>query len=127
VQTDRTFRIPAVRLVEAHVPAEPRSFVYRVDWESPMLGGFLGACHAVELPFVFGTWDLPGGDAFAGKGPDVEALSARMMDAWLAFARSGDPGFDAYGAERRTMVFGRECRVEADPQAEERRVWEGRL
>jgi para-nitrobenzyl esterase len=128
VQTDRTFRIPAVRLAEAQAQREPRTFMYRVDWESPMLGGFLGACHAVELPFVFGTFDLPGGDAFAGKGPEVEALSARMMDAWLGFARSGDPGFPAYEPERRaTMVFGREGGLEHDPQADERRVWEGRL
>jgi carboxylesterase type B len=52
-----------------------------------------------------------------------------MMDAWIAFARSGDPGWPAYDAERRTtMLFGRTCGTEDDPQGEERRVWEeGRL
>jgi para-nitrobenzyl esterase len=127
VHTDRTFRIPAVRLAEAQSPHQPRTFMYRVDWESPMLGGVLGACHAVELPFVFGTYDLPGGDQFAGKGPDVEALSARMMDVWLDFARSGDPGWARYDEARRTtMIFGRECGAEDDPHASERKVWEGR-
>jgi para-nitrobenzyl esterase len=127
VHTDRTFRIPALRLAEAQAPHQPRTFMYRVDWESPMLGGVLGACHAVELPFVFGTYELPGGDQFAGKGPDVEALSARMMDVWLDFARSGDPGWPAYEPTRRTtMIFGRDCGTEDDPQAAERKVWEGR-
>jgi para-nitrobenzyl esterase len=127
VHTDRTFRIPAVRLAEAQAPHQARTYMYRVDWESPMLGGVLGACHAVELPFVFGTYGLPGGDQFAGKGPDVEALSARMMDVWLDFARSGDPGWAAYESKRRTtMVFGRDCGTEDDPQAAERKVWEGR-
>ena len=125
--TDRTFRIPAVRLAEAQALHQPRTFMYRVDWESPMLGGVLGACHAVELPFVFGTYALPGGDQFAGKGPDVEALSAHMMDVWLDFARSGDPGWGGYEAKRRTtMMFGRDCGTEDDPQAAERKVWEGR-
>jgi para-nitrobenzyl esterase len=128
IQTDRAFRIPAVRLAEAHAAHAPRTFMYRVDWESPLFGGALGACHAVDLPFTFGTLDAPGGDAFAGKGPEVEALAARMMDAWASFAHTGDPGWPAYDAERRTtQLFGRTCRTEDDPQAPERRVWEGRL
>jgi len=128
IHTDRTFRIPAVRLAEAQARHQRRTYMYRVDWESPMLGGVLGACHAVELPFVFGSYALPGGDQFAGKGPEVEALSARMMDAWLAFARSGDPGFPAYDDEKRTtMIFGRECGTQDDPQGAERKIWEGRL
>jgi para-nitrobenzyl esterase len=128
VHTDRTFWVPALRLAEAQAAREPRTFVYRVDHESPMLGGALGACHAVELPFVFGTYDLPGGEQFAGKGPEVEALSGRMMDAWLAFARGGDPGWPAYDAERRaTQVFGPRCALEHDPRPDERRVWDGRL
>ncbi len=128
VRTDHAFRIPAVRLAEAQAVHEPRTFMYRVDWESPLLGGLLGACHGIELPFVFGTHDLPGGEAFAGKGPELESLSARMMDAWLAFARSGDPGWRAYEPERRTTrLFARACEVEDDPHGAERRVWEGRL
>jgi para-nitrobenzyl esterase len=127
-QTDRTFWVPALRLAEAQAAREPRTFMYRVDHESPMLGGVLGACHAIELPFVFGTYDLPGGDQFAGKGPEVEALSVRMMDAWLAFARTGDPGWPAYdGSRRTTQVFGPVCATEDDPRPDERRVWDGRL
>jgi para-nitrobenzyl esterase len=128
IQTDRVFRIPAIRLAEAQLAHQARTFMYRVDWESPMLGGALGACHGIDLPFVFGNFDLPGGDAFVGKGPDVAALAERMMDAWLAFARSGDPGWEPYDARRRaTMLFGRACRSESDPQAVERKVWEDRL
>jgi para-nitrobenzyl esterase len=128
LQTDRTFWVPALRLAEAQAARELRTFMYRVDHESPMLGGVLGACHAIELPFVFGTYDLPGGDQFAGKGPEVEALSARMMDAWLAFARTGDPGWPAYeGSRRTTQVFGPVCATEDDPRPDERRVWDGRL
>jgi para-nitrobenzyl esterase len=128
IHTDRSFRIPAVRLAEAHAAHEPSTFMYRMDFESPLLGGALGACHAVDLPFVFGTYDAPGGELFVGQGPEVGALSEAMMDAWLAFARCGDPGFPAYGGERRaTRVFGPGSGVEDDPHPAERRVWDGRL
>ena len=59
-------------------------------------------------------------------GDDADALAATMMDAWLAFARTGDPSraglaWPVYDKETRpTMVFGRETRVEAGPRDEER-------
>ena len=129
IQTDRTFRIPGIRLAEAQAKHAPQStFMYRFDWESPMLGGMLGACHAVEIPFVFGTADLPNGEQFSGKGPEVDALIAATMDTWLRFARTGDAGFPVYhAAKRTTRIFGREIRSEDDPQSAERKVWEGRL
>jgi len=40
-----------------------------------------------------------------------------MLDAWTAFARTGDPGWPAYRAPaRRTMVFDVERRVVAHPR-----------
>ncbi|MEJ5220580.1 MAG: carboxylesterase family protein, partial [Tepidiforma sp.] len=113
---------------------EPRTYVYFFTYASPARRGAMGACHALEMPFVFGTLDAPGQDRFAGTGPDVERLSANMMDAWIAFARSGDPShegigrWEAYDAEQRpTMVFDRESGLERDPYAEERRAAESLL
>jgi para-nitrobenzyl esterase len=136
IETDRVFRVPAIRVAEARAPYPAATFMYRFDWESPALGGALGACHAVELPFVFGALGAPGAEFFAGKGPEAERLCARTMDAWIAFARSGDPShpdlpggrFDPYDLERRnTLVLGRECSAELDPGSAERRVWDGIL
>ena len=89
LDSDRTFRVPAIRLAEAQAPHQPRTYKYFFTWSSPARRGTLGACHALELPFVFGTLDAPTMDRFAGKGPDAEALATRMMDAWIAFAKSG--------------------------------------
>ena len=47
--------------------------------------GALGACHALELPFVFGTLHLAGVDRFVGAGPAADALSAEIMDVWSTF------------------------------------------
>jgi para-nitrobenzyl esterase len=136
IETDRVFRIPAIRVAEARAPHAGSTFMYRFDWESPALGGALGACHAVELPFVFGALGAPGAEHFAGTGAEADLLCARTMDAWIAFARSGDPShpdlpggrFPAYDLGRRaTQVLGRECGVELDPGGAERRAWEGIL
>ncbi len=134
VETDRIFRVPALRLADAQAPHAQRTFVYLFTWRSPALGGKLGSCHALELPFVFGTVDLPGLRAFVGDGEDATRLSRRMQDAWLAFARSGDPshtelaGWPAHDPRTRpTQVFGRECRVEGRGDDAELRFWEGIL
>ncbi len=136
IESDRVFRIPAIRLAEARAKHAGATFMYRFDWESPALGGALGACHAVELPFVFGALDRPGAELFTGTGPEAERLCARTMDTWIAFARSGDPShadlpgghLEAYSLERRsTLVLGRDCGCEIDPASAERRAWEGLL
>ena len=54
--------------------------------------GYLGSCHALEIPFVFGTVHNPAVQGFSGGGDDAFALSAAMREAWTAFARTGSPG-----------------------------------
>ncbi|MEE9279262.1 MAG: carboxylesterase/lipase family protein [Myxococcota bacterium] len=128
MESDRVFRLPAIRLAEAQAAHQPRTYAYLFTWTSPAFEGRLGACHALDIPFVFGTHVIPGIDAFAGSGPEADALSERMMDAWLGFARSGDPGWPAFDEERRaTMIFDAQSAVEYAPFDEERRVWDGIL
>jgi para-nitrobenzyl esterase len=130
LETDRIFRMPALRLAETQARHDPRVYSYLFTWKSPMLGGMLGSCHALELGFVFGTHSQPGMVDFSGAGPKADELSQRMMDAWLAFARSGDPStrsaaWPRYTAtERPTCVFGEETKLVRAPHDEERRAWE---
>ena len=98
------------------------------------MGGSLGACHGIDIPFVFGSIGRRGAQRFAGSGPDAERLSARMMDAWLAFARGGDPNhadlpdWAPYDADRRaTLIFDREPGVSLAPFDAERSAWDGLL
>jgi para-nitrobenzyl esterase len=132
--TDLTFRIPAIRLAERQAVQHAPVWMYRFDWRSPVMGGRLGAAHAMEIPFVFNTLDQPGLSALTGDAPGRAALAERMHEAWIAFARGGDPSTPAlpawpvYDTNRRaTMIFDDACRVEDDPQATERRLWEGIL
>jgi para-nitrobenzyl esterase len=134
IETDRVFRIPAIRMAEAQLAHQPDVYSYLFTWESPGFGGLLGACHAIEIPFVFDCLDLPGGENFVGKGPDAEQLARRTMDAWLAFARSGAPshaGLPAWPrydtARRATMELGPRCGALDDPYGAERALWDGAL
>jgi para-nitrobenzyl esterase len=132
IQSDHVFRAPAMRLAGLQHTQQRHTFAYLFTWPSPFMEGALGACHAVDLPFVFGTLGDPAMAMFAGNGPEEQALSANVQDAWIAFARTGNPAhpglpdWPAYDAVRRaTMVLGRDCRVEHTPYEEERHFWEG--
>ncbi|MBV9920425.1 MAG: carboxylesterase/lipase family protein, partial [Pseudonocardia sp.] len=94
VMNDLVFQGPARRLAQAHAgTGAGRTYAYDFAWRSPSLGGRLGACHGVELPFVFDTLAAASGPgALVGEDPP-QTLADRMRDAWVAFASSGDPGW----------------------------------
>lgn len=120
ITTDRLFRKTAVRIAEY-----ASGFNYIFEWNSPVARGRLGACHAVEVGFVFGSHDA----SFCGSGPEADRLSFTMQDAWTTFARSGDPSCESlgawprYGAERISMILDRERRLVRDYAREERLIW----
>ena len=126
IQTDLMFRISCLKLVEAQCNNNQPAYNYLFTWKSPMMGGVLGACHALEIGFVFGNYD----DIFCGSGPDAEALSRKIQDAWFAFARTGDPSCESLGKwepyceNRTTMIFDKECWIEQAPYEEERAIWD---
>ncbi len=132
-ETDRVFRVPAQRMLEAQAAHERRLYSYLVTWPSPAFGGMLGACHAVELGPLFGIHDkTPVLADFFGRGPAADALSRAMQEAWTAFAKSGDPSGPSLGrwpawdaARRATMLLGEKCSVEHDPLGAERQAWDG--
>jgi para-nitrobenzyl esterase len=131
LMTDR-FRVGSIRLAERKVAGGPAPvFMYRFDFTTPVLGGALRACHALDIAFCFDNLDTT---RLHGGRPEAPALAERVSEAWLAFARSGEPNhaglpaWPAYDTDRRaTMLFDVDCRVADDPDAEERRAWEGSL
>jgi para-nitrobenzyl esterase len=131
IESDRTIRHPAMRLAALQAVHQPETYAYLFTWPSPAMGGLFGACHALELPFLFGTLGHPLFRPFTGKGPEAQTLAARIQDAWIAFARTGRPSHASIGdwpaydaARRRTMILDRQCRVEAAPREAERRFWD---
>lgn len=106
-------------------------YYYRFDWKEPFLGG-LWALHGSDVAFVFGTQDLP---TIEEQGSDIVrerkkyyphgewyGLRDAMMESWLSFAKSGNPGnglvpeWPAYSLEDRSfMRFDTTCSLGRQP------------
>jgi para-nitrobenzyl esterase len=131
ISSDFMFRAGAMRLAELHA-RHSAAYAYLFTWESPALGGALGAAHALELPFVFNTLDSGDFNAFIGPvTPEMRALANVLQDTWTAFARTGKPAasalpaWEGYTAERRTtMLLGSSFELVDAPLEAERAVWE---
>ncbi|MBP2471765.1 para-nitrobenzyl esterase [Crossiella equi] len=92
---DLVFRQGVARLAEAH---QGRTFQYSFGWRSPACDGQLGACHGVEIPFVFDTLATgTGPKGLLGENPPQE-LAKEMNATWVRFATTGDPGWPAHQA-----------------------------
>jgi len=107
IATEVMFRVGSVRLADAHgAAAGPGvgTFTYLFTWESPAFDGVLGSCHALDVPFVFGTVKNPVVQAFSGGGDEAFALSALIRRSWTSFARTGVPTCDLPGAGSQAWV-----------------------
>ncbi|MGY1704833.1 carboxylesterase/lipase family protein [Geodermatophilus sp. SYSU D00697] len=128
VLTDWWVRVPALRLADAHAPARAGTFAYEFAWPSPAFGGRLGACHGLEIPFVFDTLDLGRRQMLGGAlGEDPpQQLADLVHGAWVAFATTGDPGWPRYDLDRRAVMrLDTSPSVMEDPYARERVLWTG--
>ncbi|HXW06957.1 MAG TPA: carboxylesterase family protein [Vicinamibacterales bacterium] len=102
-------------------------YLYWFQWQTPILDGRPRAFHCAELPFVFYNTDRCA--TMTGGGGDARELAGRMADAWVAFARTGDPNhaglpkWPAFtAAPCPTMVFDDTCVVANGPDADQRRL-----
>jgi para-nitrobenzyl esterase len=130
ISGDHRYRAPLMQQAERHATHTVQTYAYLFTWRSPARGGRLGAAHTMEIPFVFGRLDDPGMGPLSAQGGAVQRLSAQMMDAWIAFARTGTPAtaalpaWPAYTADHRaTMVFDTSVSVVDAPLEAERAVW----
>src|ERR1035437_7954678 len=103
------------------------AYMYLFAWQTPLLDGRPRAFHCSEIPFVFYNTDV---SAFAtGGGAEARAQAAKVSDAWINFARKGDPNhgglapWPAYNAQQGpVMIFDKTCEVKNDPDRELRKV-----
>lgn len=100
-------------------------YLYYFTWETPVQGGRLKSPHTMEIPFAFDNVKIS--SRMTGGGAEAMALADKVSDAWIAFARSGDPNtpklppWPAYDAkDRATMVINNVSKVVNDPLREQR-------
>ncbi|WLC12836.1 carboxylesterase family protein (plasmid) [Bradyrhizobium elkanii USDA 94] len=131
---------PATHLAERQSASGGKVWLYRFTWHvppkylDPALPA-LGAFHAIELPFMFGTADfsqIPGGPALSkAPGPEILRLTNQMLTAWTNFAKKGDPNGDgvpkwpSYDTNTHIlMVWSADSKAVADPDRSRREIWE---
>jgi para-nitrobenzyl esterase len=102
--------------------------MYQLDFASPV-EPWRGAYHGFDIGLAFDNCDKPGSKT--GTGPEARKVAEAMSETFIAFARTGDPNnarIPAWGRytlpERATMIFDVDSRVENDPRAEERRLFQ---
>jgi para-nitrobenzyl esterase len=126
LHSDWLFRMPSLRLAQAHHPHGP-THLYELTWTAPGMGGqTLGACHGLGLPLTFGNLTAGAAAFLIGHQPPPEAaaLATRVQAAWTAFAATGDPGWPAYHPrERHTWIIDTEPAVRPYPEETSRRLW----
>ena len=121
IDTDFMFRSQAI--TQARLKAQQGGapvWMYLFGWQSPVLGGALRSTHCMEIPFMFDNADLHA--SMTGGGADALLLADRMSDAWVNFARCGNPNgeggiggvpawepFDAQDGN--TMWWDNECKI----------------
>jgi para-nitrobenzyl esterase len=128
IDTDRSLRVPAMRLADSHAGNQPATYAYRFDFAAG--DDESGACHGLDIPFVFGNHDAPGISRWIDWTGGARRLSQLVQDAWLAWARGECPGppglgdWPRYEAGRRaTMILAEPCQVIDAPDEAERAVW----
>ncbi|HYM35647.1 MAG TPA: carboxylesterase family protein [Steroidobacteraceae bacterium] len=124
--SDRNYCAPLMKIAERRSAlGKAPVYFYYFAWETPVQGGRMRSGHALEIPFVFDNTERSA--RYTGGGPRPAALADKMSDAWIAFARTGNPNtsklptwtpYDATG--RATMVFNDKSEVVNDPTKERR-------
>ncbi|HET6473730.1 MAG TPA: carboxylesterase family protein [Pseudomonadales bacterium] len=127
MMTDSMFRIPAIRTAEMHSKHTAATYVYQFEYQSPALDGKLGACHSLDVPFIFGTTDQVA--QFCGDTHLVRCLAECLHDSFVSFVACGTPqnvmyDWPAWESHRRiTMRHNMRSVLESAPMDAERKFW----
>ncbi|MDN5369176.1 MAG: para-nitrobenzyl esterase [Shewanella sp.] len=123
IQSDYTFRMPALHIAENLVKNGNRVWHYNFSWHSPAFGGKLGAAHFVDVPFTFNTIGSDEAKNFVGKQPPQQ-LAQVMHQNWVRFAKTGTVSWSEYElTHRATMKFDTESAQVDDPEHDVRMLW----
>jgi para-nitrobenzyl esterase len=124
VNSDWLFRMPSLHLAQAHAAAGGKTFLYEVAYPAAVDG--LGACHAIDVPLVFGDYRGLGQMLFGTPPPPAAlAVGNLMREQWAAFAADGDPGWLPYSVGRRmTRIFDDPPDVAPYPEQASMHIWD---
>jgi para-nitrobenzyl esterase len=126
IASDYRYGAPTMKVAERRAAlGKAPVYLYYFTWETPVQGGRLKSPHTMEIPFAFDNVKISA--RMTGGGADAMALADKVSDAWIAFARTGNPNtpklpsWPAFNAkDRATMVIDNVSKVVNDPLREQR-------
>ena len=128
--TDLDFRISAIRLAEEQSIHNSRTYMYLFTYPLKIQGKEYGAFHGGDVAFIHGSLDNPKMGVEIDNLEEAQPLSEKMMDSWIAFAKTGNPNHE--GIEewskydintRKTMFLGKDTISVDDPMKKQRIAW----
>ncbi|MFM9035172.1 MAG: carboxylesterase/lipase family protein [Mycobacterium sp.] len=132
IASDVGFRMPSVWFAEGHNAVAP-VYLYRFDYATPVMKLLLvGAAHATELPYVWGTLGAPQDMTLKlGGAKTAKAVSKRIRTRWVNFAATakpaglpGEPEWTPYqDADRACLIIDHHDRIVYDLDADIRAAW----
>jgi para-nitrobenzyl esterase len=115
---DLVFRPNTIMVADARATKNQAPvYAYLLTWKSPVDNGTRGSFHGVDIPLAFNNIEL--GKHWTGSSDDAQQLANKMSDAWINFAKTGNPNVEgvlpawkAYTQENgETMIFDSECSI----------------
>ena len=124
INIDINFRAGVIRQAnQKAVAGAAPVYMYLFTWNSPVNDGMYKSMHCMEIPFAFNN--IARCEEMTGGGKDAYALADKMSNAWIAFARTGNPNnkslpnWPQYNAQNgATMLFDNTCQVKNHPDKE---------
>ena len=125
LQTDENFRLPAWKLCDTRTNLNADTWMYWFTWATPVFGGVLGCCHALDLPFMFDNLDAPSVDMFTGTDEIRQEISDYFTTNLLKYAKTGDVSWPKYDDKNRTTLqIDSSSQVINNPEGALRQLWE---
>lgn len=115
VDVDDLFRRSALKMADIKASAAGAPvYMYLFTWQSPVMDGDYKALHCAEIPFVFNN--IARCEEMTGGGKAAYLLADKVSQAWINFARNGNPShkglpaWQPYTLEKgATMIFDNQC------------------
>ena len=126
ILTSYQAQIPSIRFAGAF-GAFAKTYMYEFAWPSSVANGTYGSFHGLEIPFVFNNLRMvTGPNKMLGPDGAPPELGNKMQNAWVQFATTGNPGWDAYTKEeRKTMLINKTWELQKNPHATIVSAWDG--
>lgn len=116
MQSDESFRFPAWRLINARDEAGARTWSYFFTWPTPVFDGILGACHGLDIPFVFDNLEAPNVEFFIGRSSAHRHLADTLAGSLSMFANRGSVDWRATDGMRATLRIDETNDLLVDPE-----------